>query len=147
MGIGSNFGKSIFGAEAIGRLYIVGTAIVVVGILLFLVSPVILGKALELGLTWRAAVTFLVILPLAVLLGIPFPSCIQWLTENQNDRYIPWMYGINGSMSVLGSVLAITLSMLFGFTLTYFVGLFSYLGVSLISFSSSRKNKLGSVAI
>jgi uncharacterized membrane protein YgaE (UPF0421/DUF939 family) len=55
------------------------------------------------------------------------------------------MYGVNGSMSVLGSVLAIVLSMLFGFTPAYFVGLVFYLGIFLISFLSSKKVNPGSV--
>ncbi|MBP1655916.1 MAG: spermine synthase [Bacteroidetes bacterium] len=147
MGIGSYCGKSIYGAEAIRRLYIVSAVIVVVGILLFFVSPVILGKALERALPLRAATAFLMILPIAFLLGIPFPSCIQVLAEGQKDRYIPWMYGINGSMSVLGSVLAVILSMLFGFTATYFVGLLFYLGVSVVSFSLARKFNLSSPVV
>jgi hypothetical protein len=52
------------------------------------------------------------------------------------------MYGVNGSMSVLGSVLAVILSMLFGFTITYFAGLLFYLSVSLVSFSLLKKVKL-----
>jgi MFS family permease len=141
MGSGSYFAKIIFGAEPTRQLYIVSIAIVAAGILLFLISPAILGKALEFGLPLRAAITFLVILPLAFLLGIPFPSCIQLLAENHKDQYIPWMYAVNGSMSVLGSVLAVVGSMLFGFTWTYFGGLLPYLGVFVISFSSLRKVK------
>ncbi|HSQ76667.1 MAG TPA: hypothetical protein VLT13_13970, partial [Bacteroidota bacterium] len=107
----------------------------------------ILGKALEQALPLRAATAFLMILPIAFLLGIPFPSCIQVLAEGQKDHYIPWMYGINGSMSVLGSVLAVILSMLFGFTATYFVGLLFYLGVSVVSFSLARKVNLSSPVV
>ena len=144
MGLGSYFGKNLFGSEPARKLYVVSAAVVVIGILLHLVSPVVLGKALELGLTLRAAITFLVILPLAVLVGIPFPSCIQLLSDNHKDRYIPWMYGVNGSMSVLGSVLAAILSMVYGFTLTYFVGIAFYFCVAIISFSLIRK-PLGSL--
>ncbi len=129
------------------RLHVVSIAIVVVGILLFVVSPVLLAKSLEFGLPLRAATTFLVILPLAFLLGIPFPSCIQLLAVGHKERYIPWMYGVNGSMSVLGSVLAVILSMLFGFTPAYFVGLVFYAERrALISFVSLKKVKLSAVA-
>ncbi len=147
MGTGSYSGKHLFGADSFRRLHIVSIAIVVVGILFFVASPVILGKALELALPLRAAVTFLIVLPLAFLLGIPFPSCIQLLAEDHKDQYIPWMYGINGSMSVLGSVLAVILSMLFGLTLTLFVGLSFYVSVSVVSLVSSKKAKLRSVVV
>jgi len=64
------------------------------------------------------------ILPLGFLLGIPFPSCIQILKQANMKEYIPWKYGVNGAMSVLGSVLAVILSMIFGFTPTFFTDLF-----------------------
>jgi len=145
MGAGSYFGRGLFGTDVRKRLTIVSVAVVVVGILLFVLSPPILAKSLEFELPWRAATTFVVILPLALLLGIPFPSCIQLLASGGNDRFIPWMYGVNGSMSVLGSVLAVILSMLFGFTPAYFLGLIFYLGVFVISFSSLKKVGISSV--
>ena len=146
MGTGSYFGRNMYGTDVRKRLQVVSTAIVVVGILLFVVSPLLLAKSFEYTLPLRAATTFLVILPLAFLLGIPFPSCIQLLAEGHKDQYIPWMYGVNGSMSVLGSVLAVILSMLFGFTPAYFVGLFFYLSISLISLLSLKKVNFSSVA-
>ena len=145
MGTGSYVGRNMFGTDVRKRLSVVSIAIVAVGILLFVVSPALLAKSLEFALPFRAATSFLVILPLAVFLGIPFPSCIQLLTLDHNDRYIPWMYGVNGSMSVLGSVLAVVLSMLFGFTAAYCVGLVFYLGIFLISFLRSKKLNPGSL--
>lgn len=133
MGIGSYFGKRIYEAEVRKRLYVVSISIVVAGILFFIASPYLLSKCLEYGLAFRSTVCFLMILPLAFLLGIPFPSCIQILKLDNKEEYIPWMYGINGSMSVMGSVLAVVLSMLFGFTPTYFVGLCFYLSIFLLS--------------
>ena len=48
------------------------------------------------------------------------------------EKYIPWMYGVNGAMSVLGSVFAVILSMLFGFTPTFYFGLSFYLIVHMV---------------
>ena len=77
--------------------------------------------------------------------GIPFPSCIQMLTVNKQERYIPWLCGVNGLMSVLGSVLAVILSMLVGFTPTYFAGLSFYLCIPLLLYFS-RKNVISGSA-
>jgi hypothetical protein len=66
------------------------------------------------------------ILPFGFLLGIPFPSCIQLLQQGNMEKYIPWMYGANGFMSVLGSVLAVLVSMLYSFTPAFFIGLMFY---------------------
>jgi len=129
MGIGSYFGKRIYEAELRKRICIVSALIVVTGILFAIASPSLLSKCLGYSLGLRSTICFLMILPLAFLLGIPFPSCIQMLRLENKGKHVPWMYGVNGSMSVLGSVLAIVLSMLFGFTPTYFVGLSSYLGI------------------
>src|SRR5512135_3086904 len=94
MGAGSYLGRKVFGADVRKRLYVVRVAIVLVGILLFVVSPALLAKSLEFELPLRAATTFLVILPLGLLLGIPFHSCIQLLASGHTDRYVPWMYGV-----------------------------------------------------
>ena len=48
------------------------------------------------------------------------------------EEHIPWMYGVNGAMAVLGSVSAVILSMTLGFTPTFFSGLFLYLVVFIL---------------
>jgi len=138
MGMGSYCGKMIFPEKIRKRLYVVSSAIVVLGILLFVSSPLLLSVSLISGLPFRSAACFLAVLPLAFLLGIPFPSCIQMLTLNKQERYIPWLYGVNGFMSVLGSVSAVILSMLVGFTPTYFAGLLFYLCIPFLLFFSRK---------
>ncbi len=46
--------------------------------------------------------------------------------------YTLGMYGVNGAMSVLASVRAIIVSMLFGFTSAFFLGLSFYLIIPLV---------------
>jgi hypothetical protein len=138
MGMGSYCGKMIFPEKIGKRLYVISSAIVVLGILLFVCSPLLLSVSLISGLAFRSAACFLAVLPLAFVLGIPFPSCIQMLTVNKQERYIPWLYGVNGLMSVLGSVLAVILSMLVGFTPTYFAGLSFYLCIPLLLYFSRK---------
>ena len=139
MGAGSFLGRNAFGDDIRKRIHMASIGIVAVGILLFLLSPVLLTMSLGFELPLRAAAGFLVVLPLAVVLGVPFPSCIQMLSLGRNERYIPWLYGVNGTMSVLGSVLAIVVSMLLGFSIAYGVGLFFYLCIVVFTFPSSRK--------
>ncbi len=146
MGIGSAVGRTMFGADARRRLWVVSVTIVAVGILLFMLSPMLLSRILAFDLPLRAATSFLIVLPLALFLGIPFPSCIQLMTTEHNDRHIPWMYGVNGAMAVFGSVLALTVSMLFGFTAAYYVGLAFYGTTAVVAFSSWRRNPRSPVA-
>lgn len=126
MGTGSYFGKFIFLNNTRKRLYFSGLLIVAVGVIFFLIHPFVLDKLLGHSLFIRAFVCVLMILPLAFLLGIPFPSAIQLLRESSLDKYIPWMYGINGAMSVLGSVISAVLSMLLGITWAFYIGLSFY---------------------
>ena len=142
MGLGSFFGDRIAGGDTIRRLVIAGGCIVLTGILLFVVSPAILSKCLELGTVLSSIICFLIILPLAFFMGIPFPSGIQLLRLENKEKYIPWMYGINGTMSVFGSVLAIVLSMYWGFTATYFIGLSVYLCFIILLYGFTRRGLL-----
>ena len=127
MGVGSFFGGKIYSSNVIKRLKSISGLIVIVGILLFVIYPVILNELLAYGLPLRAIVCFVLLLPFGFLLGIPFPTGIQILKQNNLVRYIPWMYGVNGIMSVLGSVIAVILSMIWGFTPSFFAGLSMYL--------------------
>ena len=137
MGIGSFWGRKIFEDNLKKRLQIVSILIVITGIIFFILYPYILTELLVYSLTFRSLACFLMILPFGFLLGIPFPSCIQMLKQQNMERYIPWMYGINGAMSVLGSVLSVILSMIFGFTPAFFAGLFLYLVVFILLHSIS----------
>jgi spermidine synthase len=139
MGTGSYFGKNVFRTDMQKRLLLASISTVLAGILLFIASPTILSKCLEYGTVLRSTICFLMILPLAFFMGIPFPTCIQLLYLDNQENYIPWMYGINGSMSVLGSVLAIVVSMVWGFTPTYFIGLSFYLSIFIFLYVSSKR--------
>ncbi len=126
MGVGSFFGGQIYSQDVVKRLKHISGLIVIAGVLLFVIHPFILNECLAYGLAIRAIVCFVLLFPFGFLLGIPFPSGIQMLKQNNLVQYIPWMYGVNGVFTVLGSVSAVILSMTFGFTSSFFVGLGMY---------------------
>ena len=131
MGVGSYLGQNLFVSNIRRRLYISSLLIVIYGIILFSVHPFILDKVLGQVLAVRALISSLLIIPLAFFLGIPFPATIQLLKESSLDRYIPWMYGINGTMVVLGSIIAAIFSMLIGIRVAFYIGLCFYAIISL----------------
>jgi predicted membrane-bound spermidine synthase len=135
MGVGSYFGNKIYSNNHIKRLRIISLLIFGAGVIAFILYPIILNWLLAYSQILRSVVSFILLLPLGFLLGIPFPSCLQILKQNNLEKYIPWMYGINGIMSVAGSILAITLSMIFGFTPAFFIGLCFYLAVFVITYN------------
>ncbi len=102
----------------------------------------ILNELLASSLTVRAIVCFVLLLPFGFLLGIPFPTGIQILKQNNLVKYIPWMYGVNGIFTVLGSISAVILSMIYGFTISYFTGLSMYLIIFIFLTTNSRNNNI-----
>jgi len=138
MGIGSFYGKKIFAENIRKRLYMICLLIVSSGIILFILYPFTLNKLLIYSQALRSIVCFFMMVPFGFLLGIPFPSAIQLLKQEHLEKYIPWMYGVNGTMSVLGSVTAVILAMIFGFTLSFFVGLSLYFVIFLFLIRQSN---------
>ena len=142
MGVGSFFGGKIYSYDMIKRLKNISALIVLSGILLFIIYPIILNELLVYRLLLRVIVCFILLLPFGFLLGIPFPTGIQILKQNNLVKYIPWMYGVNGIMSVLGSVIAAILSMIWGFTLSFFAGLSLYLIIFIFVTFGSKNTSL-----
>jgi predicted membrane-bound spermidine synthase len=135
MGLGSFLGRRIF-TDHIGRRFkVISLLIVVSGTLLFVFYPMLLNHLLIYNQLFRSIICFIMMVPFGFLLGIPFPSAMQILSDDLKDT-IPWMYGVNGTMSVLGSVLAVLISMTFGFTAAYFTGLLFYAVLLIIPLDS-----------
>ncbi len=78
----------------------------------------------------RSAAGIALLLPLGFFLGIPFPSGVRMM-ERISSRDIPWMWGVNGVTSVVGSVLAAVGAKLWGFNRVLLLGSCVYLGVAL----------------
>ena len=142
MGIGSFFGGRIYSNDFLKRLKSISGLIVITGSLTFFICPLILNELLVYGLALRAVASFALLLPFGFLLGIPFPTGIQMLKQSNLVKYIPWMYGVNGIFTVVGSVSAVILSMIFGFTLSFFAGLSMYLIIFIFLFSGSKYSRI-----
>ncbi|HEY0144092.1 MAG TPA: SAM-dependent methyltransferase [Thermoanaerobaculia bacterium] len=64
----------------------------------------------------RIAISVALVAPLAFAMGMPFPLGLRRLA-NSDPSAIPWAWGINGTASVLSSMLATLVAVHFGFTL------------------------------
>ncbi len=74
----------------------------------------------------KIALSFILIAPLAVAMGMPFPLALSSIGSS-NSVYIPWAWGVNGCASVISAVLASLLAIHFGFTVIIFLALGLYL--------------------
>lgn len=139
MGLGSISGVMFENKDSYQRLFYFSAYILVGGIIAIILYPLILESLLGHDRYIRAFITFLLILPLGFLLGVPFPTSIRILENHQLDKYIPWMYGVNGAMTILGSVLTVVVSMLYGFTAAFITGLCFYALIVIVLFGSFGK--------
>jgi hypothetical protein len=88
--------------------------------------PALSSWALPLSLPVRIVLAVLLLLPVGLLLGVPFPLGIKRLGLEQ-VRLIPWAWASNGGASVLGSALAMLIALHWGFTAVLLVGTSCYL--------------------
>jgi len=84
-----------------------------------------LPKLLGLSLPMRWLVTALAILPLAVLMGMPFPTGLRML-ERMDESMRPWAWGVNAFATVIGSMLCVLVSIHAGFTTALVIGMGIY---------------------
>ncbi|MEG6568442.1 hypothetical protein [Thermoanaerobacterium thermosaccharolyticum] len=68
--------------------------------------------------------SILVMIP-GFFMGMPFPRGIRLLGTGDKN-VIPIAWGINGAMSVIGSILSVIISMIFGFKITLITGAIIY---------------------
>ena len=88
--------------------------------------PYVRDLALSLGQGARILLGAILVVPLGVCLGIPFPLGIAALRV-ADPRLIPWAWGVNAFMSVVGSLIAAVVSIRFGFDYALLVAAGMYL--------------------
>ena len=65
----------------------------------------------------RCVVAVLALAPLALIMGMPFPTGMR-LTQRIGDAVVPWAWGANAVASTLGSIICMLASMKLGFSIT-----------------------------
>jgi len=107
----------------------VKAAVIGLTVLLLLSSfvlPSLLRTATALPMGGRVFLSIVLIFPIGLLLGVPFPSGIRIL-DRQSPTLIPWAWGVNGFFTVVGSVVALMLSMMIGFQAVIWIAIVVYL--------------------
>lgn len=89
-------------------------------------SGVLLDRFAGRPLPERAAALIVVLAPLGILMGMPFPTGLRRAGRDRSDL-IPWLWGINGFASVIGSIGATMLAIAFGYRSATLAGIAAYL--------------------
>ena len=78
----------------------------------------------------RITIALLLIVPLGLVLGMAFPLGMT-VASASTPALTPWLWGINGAMSVLASVGAVLISLASGIATTYWLGAACYVVAAL----------------
>ncbi|MCK5664991.1 MAG: SAM-dependent methyltransferase, partial [Thiotrichaceae bacterium] len=108
--------RAIFGIILLSLLYIV------------VLNP-LFSLLIELPIVLKICFSLILIAPLAICMGMPFPLALSTLAEDthgQGQVYIPWVWGVNGCASVISAVLASILAIHFGFTIVILIAISLY---------------------
>jgi hypothetical protein len=117
------------GAIALALIAVLG------GVIILIVTPIV-AWAIPFARAARMAIAVATLLPLGIALGLPMPTGLRMLSAKA-PQMIPWAWGINGALSVVGATLAIFIAMNWGFnttlfaaSATYAIGLFMFLAAT-----------------
>ncbi len=114
------------------RTILIIPAFGLIAVLLIIAFPSLRDLTLGMDRPSRILLVMASIIPIGIPLGMPFPLGIQAL-HSRAPNLIPWAWGVNGFMTIVGSLLAVILSMKIGFDATLLVAVGIYV-VALLSF-------------
>jgi hypothetical protein len=80
----------------------------------------------EIPMAMKMLLSLLLIAPLALLMGMPFPLAISALRQT-TPALVPWAWGINGYASVISASLATLIAIHLGFSLVILIAVTIYL--------------------
>jgi SAM-dependent methyltransferase len=95
--------------------------------------PPLLRATVGWSLAARLATTVVILAPMGFLMGMPFPFGTRWV-GTRRPGVVPWLWGINGVTSVLGSALGTAMAIHFGFRIVLLVaaGVYALAGALIV---------------
>jgi hypothetical protein len=130
-GIGSYLSRSIaedrLGASLrLGLAAIAGLAIVAVWLV-----PAVIDAVIHTPRALRIALAAGLLVPAGALMGVPLPAGVR-LLSTRHGELVPWAWGMNGALSVVGATLAVFIAMNWGFSVTLVCGAAVYAVAALL---------------
>ena len=137
-GLGSGISQRFFRDRLDARPQLTTALIVILAIIWSLVWPLVNQDLHSASLIIRGLVVILFTLPLAMSLGIPFPQALDFIGRGDR-RQVAVAWSVNGLMTVVGSVVAVLLSITTGFTSVLWLGCVAYLGATVVQMLMQRQ--------
>lgn len=124
-GLGSLFSAKFF-KGSIKRLYFIFGIISVIIIAISLFSPYLYNSIVRMDQYLRIIISVIIIFPLGFFMGMPFPLGISMILPGEK-RFVSFAWAVNGFFSVIGTVSAIILAMIYGFKFVFILGAVIYI--------------------
>jgi hypothetical protein len=125
-GAGSYLSRTFADDQVRPRLVRALLGIIVVAAIGILVLPPLITAVIQTPRAARVVLAILILVPAGALMGIALPAGVRLLSARQ-PSLVPWAWGMNGALSVMGATLAVFIAMNWGFSVTLMTGAFVYL--------------------
>lgn len=89
------------------------------------ITSAVIAHTITLDWAPRALITVVMLFPVGCLLGLCFPLGMRMTRKEERD-FTPWFWALNGIMGVLGSCLAVFVSIHVGITISLLIGATCY---------------------
>jgi hypothetical protein len=109
--------------------------VTILAVVISLLLGPISNLLLPLPLLLRCILVAVLLMPLGFALGTPFPSGMRLFASSDN---VPLVWALNGTASVVGSILSAVAAKMFGFSVVLTIGAVIYLGVAAMLFTSKK---------
>ncbi len=137
-GIGSLISRRIADTRLRRTVQVTLVAVAGVAILAIVALPAIIQSAISASHAARIALTVMLITPAGVLMGVPLPAGIRLMTVS-DSVLVPWAWGMNGALSVIGATLAVFIAMNWGFSTTLLTGAAIYVAAAVLLHTSADR--------
>ena len=112
--------------------------------LYFYLNPLLIQHCLPMKFILKLIISWALIFPIGFFLGMFFPQGLKRL-GGYDKNLIPWAWGFNGYMSIVGSAMSISLSRFAGFSSLLLIAAFLYLTIFFVwrtrfNFQSKKTN-------
>jgi len=140
-GIGSAFTGRLVAILGMQRLLWLSTALIITATMIHLIAgDWMMQGARTLPEGTRIAIALILIAPLAMPMGVPFPLGLGWLAGNA-PAFTPWAWGLNGFASVVSAVLAVLLALHWGFSAVILIAGGLYLACALLLHNAIKNHR------
>jgi hypothetical protein len=87
----------------------------------------------------RVTLAVLLLFPLGLFMGMAFPIGMKLAARNNRLELTPWLWAINGAMSVCSSVFSVAIALVAGISTAFWTGVVCYVATLIVFILLSRK--------